>query len=197
VSPRKREPLRAAGPTEGTPTSRAPARPAAASTPRVESFDEETCRPRSDDTFASISKRYYQTDKYAQALLLFNREHPRAAEGVRREPPDLTGQAIYIPPIHVLEKRHGNAIEGYTPQPTSPAPVGRESSRRESAPSRPESGSSTTYQVSPNGETMMEIARIRLGNGDRWREIDKLNPGWRPDYPIPGGTTLRIPAETR
>jgi hypothetical protein len=164
----------------------------------VESFDEETCRPRQDDTFASISKRYYQSDKYAQALLLFNREHPRAAEGVRRDPPDLAGQAIYIPPIHILEKRHGNAIEGYTPPPSNPTPVGRETLRSVATPSsRPETANSTTYQVSPNGETMMEIARTKLGNGDRWREIQQINPGWRPDYPIPGGTTLRLPAEAR
>ncbi|HEY1859266.1 MAG TPA: hypothetical protein VGG61_02875 [Gemmataceae bacterium] len=196
--PHTKEPLRAGNTTEATPTSRVPTRPATGANPRVESFDEETYRPRQDDTFASISKRYYQTDKYAQALLLFNREHPRAAEGVRRDPPDLTGQAVYIPPIHVLEKRHGHAIDGYTPPPSNPIPVGRETPLRESpSASRPEAANSATYQVSPNGETMMEIARMKLGNGERWREIDKLNPGWRPDYPIPGGTTLRLPAESR
>jgi hypothetical protein len=194
-SPRSGEPLRASTTIGGTPASRVPARPAAA--PRVESFDEETYRPRTEDNFASISKRFYQSDKYGQALLLFNREHPRATEALRRDPPDLTGQAVYVPPIHILEKRHGNVIEGYTPQ-TSPAPLARETPRRDStAPSGVGTGTAITYQVSPNGETMMEIARTRLGNGERWRDIDKLNPGWRPDYPIPGGTTLRLPADPR
>jgi hypothetical protein len=193
IPSRSGEPLRATNPMTATPTSRVPARSASGTTPRVESFDEETYRPRPDDNFASISKKYYQSDKYAQALLLFNREHPRAGESLRRDPPDLTGQAVYIPPIHVLEKRHGNVIEGYTPA-TNPVPAPRDTPRRETPPTGTGAGA---YQVSPNGETMMEIARTRLGNGDRWREIQQLNPGWRPDYPIPGGTTLRLPGDPR
>ena len=200
-APRVGEPPRASAPPIAVPASRVPTRPAAGA-PRVESYDEQTYRPRPEDNFASISQHCYQSDKYAQALLQFNREHPRAGDGVKRDPPNLSGQAVYIPPIYILEKRHGDAIEGYTPQPTSPSPVGRDAPRGEGggAPTvrpTPPAPAATTYQVSPNGETLMEIARTKLGRGDRWVEIDKLNPGWRPDFPIPGGTVLRLPSDPR
>jgi hypothetical protein len=167
----------------------------------VESYDEETYRPRPDDTFASISKRFYQSDRYAQALLLFNREHPRAAEGIRRDPPAISGQAVYIPPIHVLERRHADVIQGAEPPPPSaPSPVGRDApgiEGRTSATSRTGTATTRTYQVAPNGETMYQIARTQLGNGNRWTDINKLNPGWLPQSPIPGGTTLRLPVDSR
>ena len=44
---------------------------------------------------------------------------------------------------------------------------------------------------------MFQIARTQLGSGDRWREIEKLNPGWKAEFPIPGGTSLRLPADPR
>ena len=116
------EPPRATAPAIGVPASRVPAKPASLG-PRVESYDEETYRPRPDDTLASISKHFYQSDKYAQALLQFNREHPRAADAIRRDPPALSGQAVYIPPLHILEKRHADVIEGVEPRPSAPSPI--------------------------------------------------------------------------
>ena len=78
---------------------------------QVDSYDEETHLCKAGDTFAAISMKYYQTEKYAQALLLFNRNHPRATAGVRQDPPLLmAGQPVYIPPLRVLEKRYATAI---------------------------------------------------------------------------------------
>jgi hypothetical protein len=194
AGPRVGEPPRAASPVTGVPASRVPAKTAAAG-PRVESYDEETYRPRADDTFASISKHFYQSDKYAQALLQFNREHPRAAEGIRHDPPTLSGQAVYIPPIHILEKRHADVIPHIEPAPSVPSPIGRDVPAP--SPGKIGAAANRVYQVAPSGETMLQIARTQLGNGDRWREIDKLNPGWKAEYPIPGGTSLRLPADPR
>jgi hypothetical protein len=195
-APRVGEPPRATAPAIAVPASRIPAKPAAAG-PRVESYDEETYRPRPDDTFASISKRFYQSDKYAQALLLFNREHPRAGDGIRRDPPTLSGQAVYIPPIGVLERRHADVIPNIEPAPTAPSPVGRDVPRGDGAPSAAGRAATRAYQVAAGGETMLQIARTQLGNSDRWREIDKLNPGWKAEFPIPAGTTLILPADPR
>ena len=78
---------------------------------QVDSYDEETYLCKQGDTFAAISTKFYLTEKYAQALLLFNRNHPRATAGVRQDPPTLAaGQPVYIPPLRVLEKRYGTAI---------------------------------------------------------------------------------------
>ncbi len=85
-----------------------PARTPAA---QVDSYDEETYLCKAGDTFAAISTKFYLTEKYSQALLLFNRNHPRAMAGVRQDPPSLAaGQPVYIPPLRVLEKRYATAI---------------------------------------------------------------------------------------
>jgi hypothetical protein len=83
---------------------------------KVDSYDEETYLCKQGDKFEDISTKFYQTDKYAQALLLFNRNHPRAAAAVRQDPPMLAvGQPVYIPPLRVLEKLHATAIPDHAP----------------------------------------------------------------------------------
>src|SRR5204863_7655258 len=96
-----------------------PANPAA----QVESFDEEAYRCKPGDTFEAISQRYYHTDKYARALLMFNRSHPMAGEGLQQNPPLLqVGQSVYIPPLSILEKRYGGHVQDLTPLPPAQQP---------------------------------------------------------------------------
>lgn len=87
-----------------------PAAPAAA---KVESFDVEVYVARAGDTYASISNAKYSSDKYQQALALFNRERDP-----RLETPQ-PGRPIYLPPKDYLERRFNAAIPGLAPPPTS------------------------------------------------------------------------------
>lgn len=258
---------------------------------KVDSYDEETYLCKQGDKFEDISTKFYQTDKYAQALLLFNRNHPRAAAAVRQDPPALAaGQPVYIPPLRVLEKQFATAIPDHAPlnpagilnspnpdsrnpatastgagatpggsagnqssslpdnritplpagigpnsdnqnggqyslpsdnrnrpQPTetgatSDAPAGNPYATRQDprnsvpvspmpgtlSPSRPGAqGQERTYQVPKNGETFWEISRKTLGNPNRWSEISRLNPQIKPQFPVPGGTNLRMPLDAR
>src|SRR5439155_433966 len=59
----------------------------AAGAPQVDAYDELVYRCKPGDSFQGISTAYYQSDKMAQALLLFNRSHPRVGDGIRQEPP--------------------------------------------------------------------------------------------------------------
>ena len=54
-----------------------------------------------------------------------------------------------------------------------------------------------TYQVPGMGQTMREIARLTLGNGERWKDIYHLNAQYRPDYAVPGGTVLTLPPDAK
>jgi hypothetical protein len=99
-----------------------PAGPTAAAAaqvkPQVESFNERRyiCQP-TDTDFAAVSKQNYNSEKYGQALMLYNRDHPvgRAAvqQGLQLQP----GAEVYVPPLYVLESKYGNAIPNLTPLP--------------------------------------------------------------------------------
>jgi hypothetical protein len=163
--------------------------------PKVISFTEErySCSP--GDTFTSISKQKYGTDKYAQALLLFNRHHPLAGDELQQEVSALKAQQkVYIPPLEVLENRYPGTVKDLTPLPTvgrvpgtSTVPADR------STPAAP-TASHRSYQVEGTGETMRQIATKLWGNPNLWTLIDDLNPGWRHEYPIPGGALLKVPS---
>ena len=202
-----RLPLLGAPPSAGGPPI-AVAGPAAASFPQVESWDEEAYSCQGGDTFEAISQRYYHTDRYAQALALFNRNHPRAADGLLLDPPLVQpGTQVFIPPARILERDYARAIK---PAPAadnpssvpSPAPAGASSSVPSStSPSSEGIGTAASggkfYRVQSNGEMFLEIARRTLGNGDRWEEIYRLNPRFDPKNPIPGGQILRLPPDAQ
>jgi len=168
------------------------------SAPEVESFDEEVYRCKAGDSFDKISQRYYQTDKYAQALEAFNRNHPQAGDAIRQQPGNLaTGQRVYIPPIAILRKRHAAVIteDGRDPSQSNPADE-RTSSSRPRTSSEPQDISSRTHEYTvsnPNGETMREIAEKLLRDANRWKEIAQLNPGFQPLLPIPATASIKLP----
>jgi hypothetical protein len=187
------------------------ARPAAPVVPEVESYDEETYLCRPNDTFRTISLQFYNADKYERALLLFNRNHPRAAEGVRLEPPVLAvGQPVYIPPMRILEKQYAASIPNLAPLPAAPAPPaspgaapGPRPAASAPAPTLPplttwsNPGGEPRYRVGRDGEKFRDIARQTLNNPDRWWDIWRLNPAYNPNSAVPAGTLLRLPADAR
>jgi nucleoid-associated protein YgaU len=196
-------------PTPGgpvTPRVEPASSPPAAAAPKVEVFDEETYLCQPGDTFDKISQAHYHTENYAKALLQFNIDHPLANDKVRRNPPVLEpGQAVYIPPTRILESRYGAFyIPGYKPaQQQSAAPGSALPARNDhSANASPGVAANTSavypqYRVQGQGETMREIARATLGSAERWSEIYKLNPDYRPEFRVPGGTALRLPSDAR
>jgi hypothetical protein len=192
------------------PPIQAPVPPPGPVTPRVESYDEEMHRCQPGDTFQSISQRYYHSDKYEQALLLFNRAHPMATDSIRQTPPLLQpGQMVYIPPLRILEQRYPSAIPGLTPLPSLPPPAPNPAMApiqpvppqppvaRPVGPA-PSAGvapfGEKKYRVRAGGERFFDIAQRTLGSGQRWGEIYKLNQGFNPNYPVPAGAVLRMPA---
>jgi hypothetical protein len=153
---------------------------------QVEHWDEEVHRCKTGDTYDSISKQHYNSEKYAQALRLFNRSHPQANDGVRADQPLQLGWTIFLPPTWVLERRHGSAIPGYAPM--TPAGSGGTSGGMSAAPSR-----SKVYEVRGNDESMYLIAQRTLGKGDEWPEIKKLNPNVSSEGYLRPGTRLLLP----
>jgi nucleoid-associated protein YgaU len=162
--------------------------------PEVDSYDEETyiCRPR--DTFDDISTKFYQDKKYSQALLLYNRSHPRRAAAIWKEPIELQeGQPIYIPPLRILEKHHGNAIPGNKPLPPVVVPAAGPSSGTSWVTPR----GGAQYAVR-QGEMIGTIAANTLGKWERWTEIYELNRhGFDPSRPLPAGSVLAMPADAK
>jgi len=185
-------PPRADSPPIAVPAVGAPS-PYSVVTPQVDSYDEETyvCKP--SDTFLSISRQYYQTEKYERALLLFNRNHPRATDAIRQDPPVLgDGQAVYIPPLRVLERQYASVIPDHIPLPP-PVPPLASSTNGSSAPAG--GPGDHLYRVRGNGETLWEIAVRTMGRGERWADIYALNPQLNPQQAIPGGYTLKLPTD--
>jgi MraZ protein len=61
-------------------------------------------------------------------------------------------------------------------------------------PLAPAPGPVQIYQVrSP--ETLRDLARRTMGNGDRWADIYKLNPSLKPEATLTPGTVVRLPGD--
>ncbi len=164
--------------------------------PQVESYDEETYRCKAGDTLENVSQRYFATDKYARALLLFNRNHPRPAAGLASDPPQLVdGQPLYIPPPHILDKYYAYAVPG---QRISPSLVVPASATTVGVPNTGGAARAGQRYTVRQPEMVSAIARNTLGNLERWSEIYELNGrGFDPSRPIPAGTVLVMPADAR
>jgi nucleoid-associated protein YgaU len=162
--------------------------------PQVESYDEETYLCRAGDTLEAVCQRYYHADKYARALLLFNRNHPRSAAGLWKDPPELVdGQPVYIPPLRVLEKYYAAAIPDHRPLTLAVPPAAE-------APAGTVAASSTggVRYVVRQSEMISAIARTTLGSLERWNDLYELNNrSFDPSRPVPAGTVLVMPADAR
>jgi nucleoid-associated protein YgaU len=186
-----------------------PVQAAAAASPQVESYDEDTYAIKANDTFGKISQAVYQTDQYERSLMLFNRSHPLASNALREDPPVLqAGQAVYIPPVRILEKYYGAPVLASPPSAVAPSPRPPAGDRLDPAGSvRPANlaladantpfKTGPLYRVRDGGEMVREIAIRTLGNGDRWWEIYQLNPRFDPKEAIPGGSQLQMPKDAR
>jgi hypothetical protein len=147
------------------------------------------------DTFAAISQSEYKTEDYAKALEMYNRNHPRAGDAMRRDGTMAPGDRIYLPPSPVLEKRHADVIVRSKPKPVTAGTVGGDGFGAVQADFRASAARPTnpTYKVQPPGEALYKIAAEQLHDGNRWREIVTLNPRAPTDGAVLGGTILQMP----
>jgi hypothetical protein len=183
------------GPT-ATTTGVTPVRPR--SEPRVQSYLEEEYRWQPGDTFAAVSQKYYFTEKYGAALQQYNRDYPLAGAGMRQNPPVMApGQAIWIPPVRILERDYANQIADFRPLNDRGSPIVPTNRTNAAAGSDPSGGALKLTKVRDRGETLYELGRRSLGDSGQWFKIYRLNPTLSndPKLPIPAGTVLRLPAE--
>jgi hypothetical protein len=103
--------------TSAAPRPSAPQRPAGSGS-GVTVFDEQEYTWKNNDTFADISKQYYQSDVYANALQRYNRDHARATAQMNNTGTPTPGERIYIPQAYILEQRHADAISKPAAPPT-------------------------------------------------------------------------------
>jgi LysM repeat protein len=166
-------------------------------------YDDIRYPVRPNDTYASISQLKYGSDRYAEALAAYNRErNPRAAK-------PLPGMNVLIPPVEILERDYRNVIASgspgsgpESPPAVPPAPPFRRDASPEvrMEPTRPAAtarAGEKTYRVR-TGDTLWNISKQTLGNGERWVEILRINRDVLPDINrLQDGLILRLPADAK
>lgn len=132
-------------------------------------------------TYAQISKQYYNSEAFASALEQYNKSSRKSAS-----------DPIRIPPIYVLQEQYasliGTSSKAVTPASGLSSPVSVEAPVRPAAPV-----DDKVYIVETNNETLLSIARKKLGDRNAWERIANLNPQIDPDAPVAKGTRLQMP----
>ncbi|HEY7315084.1 MAG TPA: hypothetical protein VH643_37405 [Gemmataceae bacterium] len=100
-----------------TPSASAPdaPKPLDRAAPQVIVFNEQeyVCQP--NDTFKELSKRFFSSEKYADALQRHNQNHARASAQMANSGKLTPGERIFIPPADILDQRYPDAIERSRP----------------------------------------------------------------------------------
>ena len=160
-------------------------------------WDDDLYQARSGETFPSIARDHYQSERYGQALMYYNRDYPLATVATQRDPATIAaGQRIYLPPTRILQRDYGSII----PDPSAAPPASAAGQ-----PAAPAAVVSTAtiplpekrYRVPGGGAMFLTIARSKLGDENRWPEIYRLNPSFEPTNLVPGGTVLRMPGDAK
>jgi nucleoid-associated protein YgaU len=165
-------------------------------------YDREVYTLRPGDSYATISNAKYGSPRYAEALALYNREqNPRLSTPV-------AGQSVFVPPVDILERKYGSAITGergsseagrrdmataFQPREARPGP-GATSPER----SFPANGLNDKRYRVRTGDTLWNIAKQTLGQGERWTEIMRMNRDVLPDINrLHDGLMLRLPVDAK
>jgi nucleoid-associated protein YgaU len=163
--------------------------------PKVVNYDSKQYMAQPGDTFASLAKAAYGDERFANALLAYNRDFSSNRTMTAPQP----GQLILLPPPQVLQQsRYASAAaDARTPigaAPVSISPPVPAIPARTFTPATPTSDVTKSYRIPPSGQLIYELAVQTLGDGARWAEIYRLNPMVDPLRPIPGNTVVRLPA---
>ena len=170
----------------------------AGSTPKVEVFSVEEYAVKAGDTFATVSKKKYESEDYAEALRLFNANDSLLSDAGREAALNLQpGQNILIPDLKILERRYSHVIKLPPPRPAAGISNKVDADIRPVADVPAIAGAVPTYEVRQEGITMRQIARVALGNGDRWNEIFTLNRSYSPERALPVGALVKLPAPSQ
>jgi len=138
-------------------SSSAQASPPAAVPPARPSQTVETHRAQPGDTFASLARAYYGSERHTPFLIEQN-SHIADPSRIR------VGELIKLPPLAAMDKDHDKA--------TSPRPVlaAASDSKSSTTPNK----TSRTYEVK-SGDSFYGVARDVLGDSSRWQELFELN----------------------
>jgi len=156
-------------------------RPSAPVPPPQTAFDVDLHEPKANDTYESISMEFYNDRKYAAALQKYNKNKPLTGGGM-----------IEVPPIYVLRKQSPTPTGGTPASQPQWAPV-RGSGE---APVRAPGDNRGVYIVPQGVTTMMAVAKLTLGDENRWPDIYLLNPQLLPSR-LPAGSELKLPPDAR
>lgn len=163
----------------------------------VEFYDEDIHRVRPNETWVSISSRYYNDPSYANALLRYNRGLP-SGQSLGERP--MINQELKVPPIWVLRKRYPDEVPNLPGDRTTTRTVSRPASLYSPAvESVSQEGNSGRFYIvtAERGESLHEIAARTLGSRQYFYVIRDLNPQVNPDAPVPAGTRLYMPPGAR
>jgi hypothetical protein len=191
--------------------AREPARADAGRLPEVKSYTTnvraDVCQP-GDTSFAALSQRFYGTDQYAAALQAFNREHLHAHPALKQDPPQLQpGVPVFAPPTSLLGQMYPSLAQANTSRSalppvriSAPTPLvqaaGSSSGTGVRINASQTADATRSYRVPAQGQMILEIAQQTLRDANRWPEIYRLNPNVQPQFPIPGGTEIRLPVSS-
>ena len=155
-------------------------------------FDVDLHEPKANDSYESISLEFYNDRRFATALKAFNGNQPLTG-----------GRMVEVPPMHILRKRFPaqtggvvTPVGGAAILPPSAGPQWGPAGDKTDVPTRAVGAARGVYVVPPGGMTMKAVAKLTLGNEQRWGEVYDLNSHLRPDN-LPAGTELKLPADAR
>jgi nucleoid-associated protein YgaU len=160
--------------------------------------EPSTVKVLSGDTFVTLSRKFYHTEKLAQALFHYNRKQVVHPDGL------FAGQVVEIPSRKVLETyfRKAQLAESQPTQESTQdtlagSPI--EAAPIEAAPYKTARNevAKKTHKIR-EGESLIDIARVRLGNANRWPEIYRLNRKLLGDTfdSLPAGHKLELPTDS-
>jgi hypothetical protein len=154
---------------------------APATRPPTTSYDVDIYHPKANDSWESISREYFSDTRYAAALRAYNQNRALTP-----------GREVDVPPLHVLRRMNPQ------PAPVAGAPTGRVTPASGTDPWNAAGGSGAKiYRVPPgDGMSLPAVAKLVLGNDQRWQELYELNPNVNPGK-VPAGTELKLPADAR
>lgn len=166
--------------------------------PVVLDYEVQRYTAQPGETWESISRRKYGSERFARALAAFNRDRNPGLIA------PMSGASILLPPADILQLRYPQLVNGASPPLSSPAATSGANALNAlptagtlppSSPVNP--GAYKLYRVQPN-DTIWLIAKRTLGSGDRWPEILRLNRDVLRDVnQLPPGLVLRLPPDAR
>ncbi len=134
----------------------------------------------SGDSYWTISRKYYGTARYFQALSAFNRM--RIPDPRRMRP----GMKVLIPSRDVLEARFASLL---------PRRVAADGGAARTVGFQVDAGGQPVYLLGES-DTLTGIATAHLGRASRWIQIYRLNRDQLPSpHKLKPGTVLRLPAD--